>query len=121
MATMAQPPLTQTLHETNQRLRYWLEGLAASPDGIAVATPQQMNGLLSELLRAGTWLREGIPEDKDAALETALAEYRKTIERIRDVLPLVQGELLRERARLEAERSRIESVAQWAQGSRQTL
>jgi len=36
-------------------------------------------------------------------------------------MPAIHAHLLEERARLEAERTRIESAAQWAQGSHQTL
>lgn len=79
-----------------------------------------MNGLLAELMRAGTWLRE-LPENRNAALAQEVAEYRKQIEQLRGLLPSIHDALLRERARLEQERNRLASAGQWARGSRQTL
>lgn len=120
MLSLTRDPLTQTLRETNQRLRYWLDGLAPGPAEIPVATPEQMAGLLSELLRAGEWLR-ALPQQRDGELEAELTAYRKNVERLREILPFLHGQLLRERAYLEEERTRIASIAQWVQGSRQTL
>jgi hypothetical protein len=79
-----------------------------------------MNGLLSELMRAGTWLRE-LPENRNAALAQEVAEYRRQVEQLRGLLPAIYDALLRERARLEGERNRLTSAGQWARGSRQTL
>jgi hypothetical protein len=54
-------------------------------------------------------------------LELELDQYRKNVERLRTVMPSIHSVLLQERARLEQERARVESVAEWARGSRQTL
>jgi len=116
--------LAEDLHETNRRLCFWLESLAPNqtqPHAEArAATPQQMTGLLSELMRAGEWLR-GLPEQRDSALERELSHYRQNVERVKELLPLIYSTLLRERARLEQERARVESAAEWARRSRQTL
>lgn len=115
--------LVQELHETNCRLRFWLDSLSRSSAETGdphAATPEQMNGLLSELMCAGTWLRE-LPANRNAALAQEVAEYRKQVEQLRGLLPAIQETLLRERARLEAERNRLTSAGQWARGSRQTL
>jgi hypothetical protein len=115
---------TQELHETNRRLKFWLDSLPASSaftDAVLpVPTPQQMSGLLSELLRAGEWLRAR-PEHPDAELEHELSEYRAQVERLRSLLPFIHRALLSERARLEQERERVSAAAEWAYGSRQTL
>jgi hypothetical protein len=116
--------LAQSLHETNVRLRFSLDSLIPDPatphTPSCAATSQQMAGLLSELMRAGQWLR-ALPGDKDALLDEELSEYRKNVERLRTVLPSIHGTLLRERARLERERACVESAAEWASGSRQIL
>lgn len=116
--------LVQELHETNRRVRLWLESLSSASTEAGVqpcpATPEQMNGLLAELMRAGTWLRE-LPENRNAALAQEVAEYRKQIEQLRGLLLSIHDALLRERARLEQERNRLASAGQWARGSRQTL
>jgi hypothetical protein len=133
MPLLAPTALAETLRETNVRLSYWLDSLIpdpATPDTPHVATPHSatahaatpelMAGLLSELMSAGQKLR-ALPSERDAALDAELSEYRKNVERLRTVLPSIHGTLLRERARLEQERKRVESAAAWACGSRQTL
>ena len=116
--------LTQDLQETNRRFKFWLDSLAASSEAsdavLPVPMPEQMSGLLSELLRAGEWLRSR-PEHRDAELEHELSKYRKQVERLRSLLPFMHRALLSERARLEQERERFNAAAQWARGSRQTL
>lgn len=124
------PDFALNLHETNARLAGLLDSLLldrmpppnpaplnASP---RAATAQQMATLLSELMRAGQWLRS-LPCEKDAALERELSEYRQQVERLRVLLPSIHQTLLGERARLEQERARVVSAAEWAQRSRQTL
>jgi hypothetical protein len=118
---LAQNQLAQNLHETNHRLRFWLDSLVPEQAPPGAATPQQMAGLLSELLRAGEWLRAGLPREKGPELETELGNYRRNVERLRELLPFIQALLLREKARLEAERARVECAAEWARGSRSTL
>jgi hypothetical protein len=113
-------PLAGELHEANCRLDVWMEGLISFHAPARPATPQQMAGLLSELMRAGEWLRR-LPSERDAGLELELDQYRKNVDRLRTLLPSIHSALLLERARLEQERTRVKSVAEWARGSRQTL
>ena len=116
--------LIESFHQTNGRLRFWLDSItpaeAQTATEVRAATPQQMAGLLSELMRAGQRLRT-LPAEKGAELELELTEYRKNVERLRDFLPAIYNALLRERARLEQERARVQSAAEWARRSRQTL
>jgi hypothetical protein len=92
------------------------------PATLRPATPRQMAGLLAELMRAGQCLRE-LPSEhhRDAALATEVNRYRRNVERLRDLLPSIHGALLRERARLEQERARVESATEWVRRSRQTF
>lgn len=116
--------LAHSLHATNLRLCFWLDTLlprSASPGSRPeIATPEQMAGLLSELMRAGQWLRAR-PGEADATLDQELADYRRNVERVRALLPTIHSTLLQERARLEQERARVESAAEWARRSRETL
>lgn len=124
MLVLSPSELAETLHDVNVRLRFWLEDLV--PDSAAsvalprAATPRQMGGLLSELMRAGEWLRT-LPADRDAKLEAELSAYRKNVERLRALLPSIHSALLAERARLEHERARVQCAAEWAGRSRLTL
>jgi hypothetical protein len=124
MPLLARDELSQSLHETTARLGLWLDSLVphpAQPDAPpCAATPQQMAGLLSELMRAGQWLR-ALPAEKDPELEQELSDYRKNVERLRGLMPFIHATLLQERARLEQERGRVASAAEWARRSRQTL
>lgn len=121
MPSPALVPVTFDLHEANSRLRFWLDSLVLDRANAALVTPEQMAGLLSELMRAGVWLRTGQPHTREMQLDERVREYREQLERIRDLLPAIHRQLLSERARLEAERARVESAAAWAQGSRQIL
>jgi hypothetical protein len=121
MLALAPNQLAQNLHETNDRLRFWLENLVPDQTPPPAATLQQMAGLLSELLRAGEWLRTGVPQERDAELEAELGSYRRNVERLRELMPSIQKLLLREKARLEGERAQVQSKAEWARGSRSTL
>jgi uncharacterized protein (DUF849 family) len=119
----AQPlvPPAFDLHEANSKLRFWLDNLALDQPNTAPVTPEQMAGLLSELMRAGQWLRTRPTHVRDQESEVRVNEYRENLERIRDLLPAIHHQLLAERSRLESERTRVESAAVWAQRSRQTL
>lgn len=113
---------SQQLRETNHRMRFWLDSmLAQGPPSLA--TPEHMAALLSELLRAGAGLRaEPLPpKGVDPELDAELDEYRRHVERLRELLPFLHRQLLAERARLEAQRTRVRSAAEWARASRQTL
>ena len=124
MPVLAHDLLAQKLHDSNARLGFWLDSITpdspASPAPTRPVTPQQMSGLLSELMRAGQWLRN-LPEEKDAELGEELSAYRRNVERIRELLPSIHSTLLCERARLEQERTRVEAAAEWMRRSRQTL
>jgi hypothetical protein len=82
-----------------------------------------MATLLSELLSAGATLRaQPIPaRGDDPELDLEMASYRQTVELLRDVLPSIHRQLLAERARIEAQRARVQSASAWAHASRQTL
>jgi hypothetical protein len=121
MLPPVQDRLTQNLRAANRRLLFWLDSFAFNDGSLAPATPQQMIGLLSELMRAGEWLRAGLPLENDPELQAELAEYRRHVEKLRELLPSIHQQLLAERGRLEAERSRMGVVAEWACGARQTL
>jgi hypothetical protein len=118
------PNLAEELHETNCRLSFWLDSLISSPPSEPYrrhpATPQQMQGLLSELMHAGEKLR-AMPVESGSELTRELSAYRENVERLRTLLPSIHSTLLQERARLEQERTRVEAAREWARRSRQTL
>jgi hypothetical protein len=117
------PSRVQTLRETNRRLPEWLDCVVARHEQAAVATPDQMSGLLSELLKAGEGLRaEPIPEKGvDPELDEELEKYRLNVERLQRMLPAIHSQLLVERARLEYQRARVQVTAEWARASCRTF
>lgn len=124
MPTSASDLLAENLRESNACLEFWIASLV--PDSPATrtctraATPQQMAGLLSELMRAGQALQE-LPAEKSAGLERELEAYRRNVDHLRELLPAMHAVLLGEQARLEQERRRVESSVEWARRSRLTL
>jgi hypothetical protein len=117
------PPLSQILRDTNCRLGFLLDSIAAKRGQPATTTPEHMGALLSELLRAGVGLRAApLPtKGNDPELDGQLEIYRRNVETLRELLPSMHTQLLVERARLEAQRTRVQSAAAWARASRQTL
>lgn len=108
------------LHATNERLNSWLTSLSPAGSPVRPASPEQMNGILSELMRVGKFLRAAQQEGNDA-VQQELGIYRKHVEHLRTLLPSIHQALLHERARLEQERQRINSASEWVRASRQTL
>jgi hypothetical protein len=116
--------LLQTLRDTNRRLRSWLDSMVARRGQPALVTPEPMAALLSELLRAGAGLRAAAPipaKGNDPELDAELEKYRRNVERLRELLPFIHSQLLGEKARLEAQQTRVQAAAEWARASRQTL
>jgi len=115
--------LFQNLRDTNLRLRSCLDRMVPERGQTAIATRGHMAALLSELLRAGVWLRaEPLPaKGNDLELDGEIDEYRRNVERLRELLPSIHRHLLAERARIEAQRARVHSAAEWARASRQIL
>jgi hypothetical protein len=114
---------SEDLRETNRRLGFLLDCMLDDQGQPTVASPEQMAALLSELLRAGAELRaKPLPaKGNEPGFDGELAAYRRLVERLRDLLPSIHRQLLMERARLEAQQTRVRSAAEWAQASRQTL
>lgn len=110
------------LRQANRRLLGLLDRMAGDGGPCRVPAPEEIAALLSELMHTGADLRaRSGASDEDAEFARELQEYRGHVERLREMLPTIHGQLLAERARIEAQRARIETAAEWARGSRQTL
>jgi len=110
------------LPQTTERLRILLNSLLPAQDGTLprIATPTEMASLLSELMRAGAWLRR-LSDIELSRMPQELEGYRFQVERLRRLLPSLQSALLAERARLESKRDQVHAASEWAHTSRQTL
>ena len=74
-----------------------------------------MSALLSELTRAGAGLRKRARTEGHWIPAEELSEYRQEVERLRALLPSLQAALLKERARLEQQRERLQVAELWAE------
>jgi len=121
MTICAADPCAQELHERNARLCELLDHLETPPASPPrVILPWEMADLLSVLMQAGECLRTST-DRMSPELERERGAYRKSVERLRDLLPAIHATLLAERARLEQERARVQTAAAWATRSRETL
>ena len=117
------PLSSRDLHETNLRLTSCLDLVVTGQNQRRVITQEEISSLLSELMRAGAELHSRpIPAaGDDAGFDSELRQYCLQVERLRDLLPAIHAGLLVERARIEAQQSRMLSAAEWARASQQTL
>lgn len=117
------PSRSQDLHETNQRLSQQLDRMSAKCEFPGAAASQVVGALLAELMRTGAKLRAPAQPaaGTDPEFEQELRQYRVHVERLREFLPTIHGQLLAERERIEQQRTRLLSAAQWATASRRTL
>lgn len=103
----------QQMHETNRRLRDFLELIPQQESGPLRIGPADLTSLLAELKNVERFRKNEI--NADARLDTELAEYRKNLEDLRGLLPSLQARYIAERARLEHDRSHLQAAAGWAQ------
>lgn len=117
----AKEEISKDLRRATCRIQEIIRALLPQGMGIpcAVASPQQMSDLLSELMRAGQRLRT-MPAG-DPELQHEVWCYRKEVEHLQSVLPSIQSTLSAERDRLQQRRERVNAAAAWAQASRETL
>ncbi len=106
----------------NNNLRAGLTRFSPEPNPSAPLHPEDLSGLLKELLRAGNCWRSVAPDAApDADLDNAIADYRSIVERIAEILPRIHGRLLTEKARLEIARAHVTAASAWAKASQNTL
>jgi hypothetical protein len=108
-----------TLSSINQSLQGFLENLSSVNSELPVG-PDQVAELLSAVLQVGEWLPTASAEERQF-LESQVAEYRRNLERLRGVLPLLELRLQSERARLESQRAHLQAAVEWATASKQSL
>lgn len=107
----------QDLEKTNCRLQQLLEILGPAQESSAV-NPQHMAAVFAEVMRVGEWLRNGLARNAEGRMAEELARYHRHLAQLRQLLPRIHGQLLTERARLEAERTHLEAAAAWARSAR---
>ena len=113
---------TASLRIVNGNLRAGLRRLQPELNGASPLKPQDLSGLLAEVLRGAACRRSVAPGSvPDAEWEKEISEYRGNLEKLRKVLPSVQGRLLAEKARLQNAQSHVTAVKAWARASSETF
>ena len=110
-----------TLREVNGNIRSALTRLRPDQKHCSDIRPQDFSDLLSEILRAAECLRGQPAQLEEMELAQASLEYRTNLEKLREFLPQLHGNLLAEKARLETARAQVAATAAWAQASTRTL
>lgn len=110
----------QQLRQACHVLSDFLSLLRMADHGCAQVTPADLARTFAEIARVGEILRLCPTSALDPELEDAFRLYRGLLERLRQEMPLLQGRLLTERARLEAQRAHLEAATLWADASRYT-
>ena len=116
---MAADTLT-TLLQVNGSIRSALTRLRPDQKHCSDILPQDFSDLLSEILRAAECLR-GQPTQSEAEFAQASLEYRNNLEKLKEFLPQLHGNLLAEKSRLEAAQVQVAATAAWARASTKTL
>jgi len=110
-----------TLQQANGAIRSALTRLRPDQKHCSDILPQDFSDLLGEILRAAECLRAQSAESEAMELAQASLEYRTNLERLRDFLPRLHGNLLAEKSRLETAQAQVTATAAWAQTSTRTL
>ena len=122
---------TNGLRDLVKQLGSWADTLESQSARQAVATPEDIMGILSAMLRANKMMQQQtVQQDPGQAFthraphidpDPTIAGYRGAMQRIRELLPQLEARLLEERVRLETEQARIRATMGWAQTSRRNL
>jgi hypothetical protein len=78
-------------------------------------------GLNSHLAKTEELLREARSAQSNPDVKKEIREYCDCLERLEDVLPILQSQLLARRTRLEPERAHTQAAAAWMERNRSTL
>jgi hypothetical protein len=106
-----------TLRAVNENLRSALVRLRPEQTQCSSIKPEELSALVAELRRAAECVRT--PQAQSEA--TAALEYRRNLDRLRQILPGLHLRLLAEKSQLEAARTQVAAADAWACASKKTL
>lgn len=111
----------EDIRRASEKVRSLVAQMLPPSSAPATIDAQVLAGLLESMALANQWLHELARELHDAELEKEIAGYKRDLERLGQVLPIIQEKLLTEKARLEQARAHLEAAAAWVQASKKTL
>jgi hypothetical protein len=116
------PDALETLRQINDHLRSARMRLRPEQKHCSTIRPQDFSDLLGEILRAAECLRHPPPHSEAIlAFEKESLEYRSNLEKLKEFLPGLHGNLLAEKSRLEAAQTHVAAAAAWARASKKTI
>ena len=110
-----------TLREVNGSIRSALVRLRPDQKHCSDIQPHDFSDLLCNILRAAECLRSQPASSETMEVAQAAIEYRTNLEKLREFLPQLHGNLLAEKSRLETARAQVAAASAWAQASTSTL
>lgn len=111
----------ETLQQVNDSIRCALIRLRPEHKHCSTIQPQDFSDLMADILRAAECLGRPLASTQMAAIESEMLEYRCNLEKLKNLLPELHGNLLSEKSRLETEQAHVAAAAAWARGSSRTL
>jgi hypothetical protein len=109
-------PATEQLRSLNRMMEQFVAGLRA---GSALSSPA-LTAIFEEMCRMAPLVADlATLEDQQARIEAH--SYRNNLCALQNLLPVIEGLLLAEKARLQVKRSHLRMAAEWLAASKQTL
>jgi hypothetical protein len=107
--------VSEGLHSINEHLREVLARWMAEPSDPNAFQTEALAPLLARLTRASELLNGVVVRNPpDLQLEKEISDYRSNVEKLQELLPLIQSRLLAEKARLESARAHLQAATAWA-------
>ena len=115
------PDIAECLRVRTQSLRNEIEWIKASRDADAADALEHLRHIRSELSACGDLLRDPGFATSDAVVHRAASEYRDCLQRLQEVLPILQSDLFTQRSQIQPEREHAEAASEWLHCSKTTL
>jgi hypothetical protein len=109
---MMSDSVLEGLQQANRNLRQML--LLLQQDGLNAARKGLFGKLRAQVSQADACLRRtGLDTSRSSQTMSEISQYRRHLQQITQILPVVHGRLLAEKARLQIKRARHEGVQVW--------
>lgn len=107
-------PLANTSWQAaTQRIRAQIEWLKANHAADPGSALQHLTELRNHLQSTGDLVLQMKSGSAAIGDEASLADYCDSLRRLQEVLPMLQSQLLAQRARLEPEQAHVQAAADW--------
>ncbi|HVO63146.1 MAG TPA: hypothetical protein VMT53_19605 [Terriglobales bacterium] len=115
------PDLIESVQACTHGLQMELEWMKAWRDEHPQDALEHLRHFQTQLGACGDFIRHAQSGSTSTELRRAICEYRECLQRVQEVLPIVQKQLLAQRYCLERQQMHLQAATRWAQGSKDTL